>query len=160
MIQVKQESDNLGGVSRLVAIAPSAFRRVRRDYVSGYNYLEVIPTDDVIDIPDSFFTHTVDEKRSVTDDGYMYRVECVGKMVRCPQNEEIADRLQRGQWMVLSVDSLGGGRLFGEKEQLLFFESDSSTGTAAGDSSRISFNFTGELPKRGVDLRPFTSDYI
>lgn len=160
MIKVNQNVDNLGGVSRFVAIAPSSFRRIRKDYPSGKNYLEIIPDNNVIEIPDSFFTHNVNEEREVTDGGYVYKVTCTGGLAGSAENEKISDLLQRGEWYLLSVDSLGNGRFFGGKEEVLFFSSTLDTGTAASDRSKISFQFSGEFSKSAIILDCFTSDFF
>ncbi len=160
MIRVNQNVDSLGGISRFIAIAPSSFRRIRKDYSRGKNYLEIIPDDNVLEIPDSFFTHTVNEERQMTDEGYLYKVTCTGVLASSADNEKISDRLQHGQWYLLSVDSLGNGRFFGDGEQTLFFSSTADSGTSASDRSKISFQFVGEFSKPPIILDCFTNDFF
>ncbi len=161
MVTVNMAADNLGGISRIIAIGPAALRRIRTDYPSKKKYLEVLPGEDLIEIPDSFFAHTVSEEKTITDSGHLFKVTCSGAMFRCPENEAISDRLQHGPgWIILSVDSLGGARAFGNKEHLLFFESVSDTGTAQADIAKITFSFSGELPIHSVQIHRFTNNYI
>lgn len=164
MIKAELGADNLGGVSRLVAIGGSAFRRIRTSYPSMKKYLEVISSDEVIEITDVFFDHNVKEDMSITDTGYLYNVICSGAMLCCPENAAIANKLYhescRDGWIVLSVDSLGRGRVYGSKGHRLYFESSFDSGTAPSDTSKITFTFSGELPDPPVSVHRFTSDFI
>lgn len=160
MITIDQSQDALGGVARLVAVSPEALRRIRKNYALGTSYLELYSNKLIVDIPDVGEKQQVTETHSIGDTGHVYQVSCKGVIYRSTENENIAEILRHGKWMVLAVDALGSGRFFGSLDNLLYFTSDDDTGTLSTDSNRIAFEFSGEQPKKGVTVIPFTSTFF
>lgn len=136
--------ENIGGVSRLFAIPPSSFERIRRDYVTGLNYIECKTHANIIEIPIyADGTFYFNENQSFEAAGDTYVVEIGGVIPKqMVQSAVDIERLERGSWYVLLQDMNGEVRLSGDEQVKMKFLTKKSTGTSAVSRNQIAFTFT------------------
>lgn len=48
---INYDFENIGGLLQVIAIPPTSFLRIRKDYNTGLNYLELRNREDIISIP-------------------------------------------------------------------------------------------------------------
>ena len=48
---INYDFENIGGLLQMIAIPPTSFLRIRKDYNTGLNYLELRNREDIISIP-------------------------------------------------------------------------------------------------------------
>ena len=48
---INYDFENIGGLLKVLAVQTSSFLRVRKDYVTGLNYLELRNRDSIISLP-------------------------------------------------------------------------------------------------------------
>lgn len=136
--------ENIGGVSRLFAIPPSSFERIRRDYAKKLNYLECKNMADIIEIPiyaDSTFYFNEDQSFEAAGDTYSVEIGgVIPKMMM--SNASGIECLERGSWYVLLQDMNGEVRLSGDEQVKMKFLTKKSTGNSAVNRNQIAFTFT------------------
>ena len=144
MKTLKFDFDNMGGCCRLFAIPPSSFLRIREDYVQGLHHLECTNYSDIIDIPvNADGTFYFNENHGLEDPGDGYSVE-VGGVIPKLMMDNAADieKLERGEWYVLSQDNNGVVRLAGDEDVKMNLITQKTTGLLAADRNQIAFTFS------------------
>ena len=103
---INYDFENIGGLLKVLAVPPSSFLRVRKDYVTGLNYLELRNRDSILSLPiyaDDTYTCSADKENGDAGDAWSVRVEGVIPKLS-PVNRELLEVLERGLWYVLAVD--------------------------------------------------------
>lgn len=136
--------ENIGGVSRLFAIPPSSFERIRRDYVAKMNYLECKNMADIMEIPiyaDGTFYFNEDQSFEAAGDTYAVEIGGVIPKMMMGNASDI-ECLERGTWYVLLQDMNGEVRLSGDEQVKMKFLTKKGTGNSAVNRNQIAFTFT------------------
>ena len=141
MKRVNFDFDNIGGLSKVFAIPPDSFVRIRTDYVDNTKSLELRRRENIIEIPiyaDDTFSYTEEQLDSDAGDGYSILIEGV-----IPKhsniNNKVVEDLERGVWLILTEDNNGVVRLSGDDNVKLKFISNKTTGKKATIRNGISF---------------------
>jgi hypothetical protein len=154
MKSISFDFDNVGGISRLYAIPPSSFVRIRRDYVNSITYLECRDYASIIEIPiytDNTFSFNENQTFDAPGDGYSIEISgIVPKMM--PVNSSDIGLLERGEWYVLCEDRNGNVKFAGDEDVRLKFISKKSSGAAFIDHNQISFTFSCLQENPSVDI--------
>jgi hypothetical protein len=145
MKKINFDFENVGGLAECYAFPPTSFKRIRRDYIKKLNYLELDNRDDIIIIPmyanDTF---VFNEEKSSTDGGDYWDVDIEGIIPKlCSLNADLKQKLERGEWLVLSKDNNDIVHLSGSVHVPLKFDDTSSSGTLYSDRNGTSFKFLG-----------------
>lgn len=138
------DCDNLGGLIHLYAVPPTSFLRIRKDYLTNKNYLELKNRDDVIDIPVyPNDTYLYNEEKTTTDAGDCWQVEIEGVIPRLqPQNHDIIELLERGLWYVVAEDANGEVHFCGQEDAWMLFSSSKTSGQTVTNRNGTSFTFS------------------
>lgn len=144
MKTIQFDCDNLGGLIHLYAVPPTSFLRIRKDYLTNKNYLELKNRDDVIDIPVyPNDTYLYNEEKTTTDAGDCWQVEIEGVIPRLqPQNHDIIELLERGLWYVVAEDANGEVHLCGQEDAWMLFSSSKTSGQTVTNRNGTSFTFS------------------
>ena len=142
MKSINFDFDNLGGLSKIYAIPPSSFVRIRTDYDDNTRSLELRRRDGIIEIPlycDDSFLFSEELLDNDAGDGYSVSIEGVIPKHSLMNSRDI-EILERGSWYILSEDSNGTVRLSGDENVLMKFITKKSTGKKPGSRNGISFS--------------------
>jgi len=145
--------ENIGGVGKLYAIPMSSFKRIRKDYISGKNYLELVKREDIIDIPNICDEFSFSENSVSNDHGDSYELEINGIIPKISgDSTKLMEELERGYWLVLSQDNNGVVRLSGDPDLniLLKLSTQKHTGTKAVDRNGIDVTFSCTQPNPSI----------
>ena len=141
MKSINFDFDNLGGLSKIYAIPPSSFVRIRTDYDDNTRSLELRRRDGIIEIPlycDDSFLFSEELLDNDAGDGYSVSIEGVIPKHSLMNSRDI-EILERGSWYILSEDSNGTVRLSGDENVLMKFITKKSTGKKPGSRNGINF---------------------
>lgn len=152
MRKVKIDFDNIGGLALIYAFPPSDFLRLRHDYISGTDALELKTRDNIIVLPvcgDRSFSFI--EQKSIADGGDCWEVTIEGIIPKLNfDTSDIIETLERGEWLVLSQDHNGTVHLSGSVEVPLLFSVERATGDAYASLNGYTFSFSGTQPSPSV----------
>ena len=101
---INYDFENIGGLLQVLAVPPSSFLRIRKDYVTNLNYLELRNRDGIISLPiyaDDTYSFSEDKENGDAGDAWSVRVEGVIPKLS-PVNRELLEVLERGLWYVLT----------------------------------------------------------
>ena len=101
---INYDFENIGGLLKVLAVPPSSFLRVRKDYVTGLNYLELRNRDSIISLPiyaDDTYSFSEDKENGDAGDAWSVRVEGVIPKLS-PVNRELLEVLERGMYWRLT----------------------------------------------------------
>lgn len=152
MREIKFDFNNIGGLAEIYAIPPSDFLRLRHDYNNDTDALELKSRDNIIVLPiygDRSFCFT--EQKSTDDGGDYWDVTIEGVIPKvCRDNAVLLEKLERGEWLVLSIDHNGTVHLSGSVDVPLMFSSERTTGDAYTALNGSAFTFAGRQPSPSV----------
>ncbi len=144
--------NNIGGLAEIYAIPPSDFLRLRHDYISDTDALELKTRDNIIVLPvyaDRSFSF--DEQKSTADGGDYWDVAIEGVIPRlCHDTSSLVERLERGEWLVLHLDNNGVVHLSGSVEVPMTFSAEKSTGDSYTALNGYTFAFSAKQPAPSV----------
>ena len=148
MDKIKFDFNNVGGLAEVYAIPPSDVLRIRHDYRRDTDALELTTRDNIIVIPvygDRSFSFI--EQKSTADGGDYWDISIEGIIPKlCRDNAALIERLERGEWLVLSSDNNGTAHLSGSVDIPLQFSSEKSTGDSFTALNGTTFTFSGKQP--------------
>ena len=102
---INYDFENIGGLLQMIAIPPTSFLRIRKDYNTGLNYLELRNREDIISIPVyANDTYIYNEDKEVNDAGDCWNVSIEGVI---PKLSSVNHDGDAGAWFVVCA---GGGR--------------------------------------------------
>ena len=153
------ETDNVGGLFRLLAVPQASCSRVRKDYAQKANYIELKRKDDVIEIPacaDMTFSFTEENQKSENGDAWNIEIEGVVPGTY-KKNSVLVEELERGEWYVYAVDQNGCARWCGTDKVKMYFTATKSSGDSFASRNGISFTLSciqesPSLPVDGVNV--------
>jgi hypothetical protein len=153
MKQVTFECFNQGGLNRLVAIPLTSFLKIRKDYATNKDYLQLINESGIIDIYITQDSAGFDEESQYSNAGTSYLVNITGVTPKSGKvNQDIFFMLENNLdgWLVLFEDNNGYLRLAGNKESRLIFTRRDTTGNTLVSRNQVSFTFTGTINDRAA----------
>ncbi len=136
--------DNLGGVQSLFAIPATSLQRIRTDYNTGLNYLELKNRDDIIELPhyaNDTYSFAENHKKSDAGDAWEITIEGVAPK-QCIANADLIEKLERGEWYVLALDNNGEAHWCGQEETMMLFSTSKNTGKSITERNEIAFSFS------------------
>ena len=152
MKKINFDHNNIGGLAEIFAFPPSDLLRVRHDYRSGYDCVELKTRDNIVAIPvypDRSFVF--DEQKSTADGGDYWQVSIEGVIPKLRHDVSVLiEVLERGEWLVLSQDYNGVVHLSGSVEVPLSFACEKTTGDSYTSLNGSSFTFSGSQPAPSV----------
>ena len=106
---INYDFENVGGLLQIIAVPPTSFLRIRKDYNAGLNYLELRDRENIISIPVyANDTYIYNEDKEVNDAGDCWNVSIEGVIPKLSSvNNQLMETLERGLWYVLAVDGNG-----------------------------------------------------
>ena len=123
MKKIKFNFENVGGLAEVYAFPPSDFLRLRHDYVNDSDSLELRTRDNVIAVPvygDRSFVFSEEKDRADGGDYWDVSIEGVIPNIN-KENRRLVETLDRGEWLVLSMDNNGVVHLSGTTDVPLSF---------------------------------------
>lgn len=152
MKEIKIEFDNIGGLAQIYAFPPSDLLRIRHDYRADTDSVELKTRENVVVIPvyaDRSFMF--DEKKSTAEGGDYWQISIEGVIPKLGrEHSTMIERLERGEWLVLSQDHNGIVHLSGSTEVPLSFSAEKTSGDAYTALNGSSFVFEGSQPAPSV----------
>lgn len=146
---------NLGGISKIYAIPPSSFFRVRTNYTKGLKYLDLRNTGDIIDIYCTDETVSFTEEKSQPSAGSLYNPIISGVIPRSNSlNQQQLTRLESGVWLLLFIDNNDNLRLSGNEQNQLVFNRNEATGATLVTRNQITFTFEGFQSQPSCFIEP------
>ena len=157
MKTISLQSDNIGGLYRVVAFPPASLARVRTVLRNNRlrRYLETTNPDNIIDIPvlpdDSYAWN---EEHGRDENGDYYDVNISGIIPRINIDADpVIEELQLGEWVVAAEDQNGELYLSGfEPLTRMVFATTATTGTIHADRNGTPFTFTCRQRKKSILL--------
>lgn len=156
MKEINFDYNNIGGLAEIYAFPPADLLRVRHDYRSGKDCVEMKTRDNIVAIPvypDRSFVF--DEQKSTADGGDYWQISIEGIIPKLRHEvAQIIETLERGEWLVLSQDHNGTVHLSGSVEVPLSFACEKTTGDSYTALNGSSFTFSGSqpAPSRVIDM--------
>lgn len=161
MKRIDFDFENMGGLAELYAIPPSDVLRLRHDYLYDIDNVELVTRQNIVAVPvygNRSFSFS--EQSGIADGGRYWDVSIEGVIPKIQNgSSHIIEKLERGTWLVLSMDHNGIVHLSGSVEVPLVFSAYKSTGDACSSLNGSTFSFTGRQPKPSViiDLDELTN---
>lgn len=149
MRKISFNIDNVGGVAEIYAFPPADLLRLRHDYATGADSVELLTRENIVAIPvyPGRAFHFSEEK-SLDDGGCCWSVSIEGVIPGIDnEHDELVGILERGEWLVLSMDNNGTARLSGTQEVPLQFSSTRSSGEEYAGLAGTEFSFQGVEPE-------------
>lgn len=141
MFQLKTTFDNVGGVTRCVAIPLSDFGQVKTSRLLESRTLTLRSTDNCIDIECNRSEH-FSYALSASDDGSAYNHSFAGSIFTLDGNRELLlDKLSRQQWLLFVRTSNGQQYLLGTEDVPLTFSYTDSSGRYGREKAKIDYSF-------------------
>lgn len=109
MKKIEFNFENVGGLAEIYAFPPDDFLRLRHDYVSGSDSLELLTRDNIIAIPvfgDRSFLFYEEKEQAAGGDYWDLSIEGVIPNIN-KDNQQLLDTLSRGDWLVVSRTTMG-----------------------------------------------------
>ena len=146
MKEIVFDTDNIGGLHRVIAIPPSLYI-IERNYATGEYSLEITDDSQAVSIPVyADATYSFVESHGRDEVGDWWQPTMTGTIPKASKdNAVLIEELERGEWVVLCEDNNGVLRLCGDNQTPLSFATESTTGAAATDINGTTFTFTGKL---------------
>ncbi len=154
MKKIKFNFENVGGLAEVYAFPPADFLRLRHDYVNDSDSLELRTRDNVIAVPvygDRSFVFSEEKDRADGGDYWDVSIEGVIPNIN-KENQRLVETLDRGEWLVLSMDNNGVVHLSGTTDVPLSFSSRKASGDAYSALNGIEFSFRGGQASPSVIL--------
>lgn len=154
MKKIEFNFENVGGLAEIYAIPPTDFLRLRHDYVNDSDSLELRTRDNMIAVPvygDRSFVFSEEKDRADGGDYWDVSIEGVIPNIN-KENRRLVETLDRGEWLVLSMDNNGVVHLSGTTDVPLSFSSRKTSGDAYSALNGIEFSFTAKQPSPSVIL--------
>lgn len=152
MNKVKIDFDNIGGLALIYAFPPSDFLRLRHNYISDTDALELKTRDNIVVLSvysDRSFSFI--EQKSIGDGGDCWEVTIEGIIPKLNHDtSSVIETLERGEWLVLSQDHNGMVHLSGSVDVPLLFSAERTTGDAYTALNGYTFLFSGKQPSPSV----------
>lgn len=141
---INYDFENIGGLLQVIAVPPTSFLRIRKDYNVGLNYLELRDRENIISIPVyANDTYVYNEDKEVNDAGDCWNVSVEGVIPKLSSvNHQLMETLERGLWYVLAVDGNGQVHWCGQEDALMLFATNKTSGRAVSERNGTSFTFT------------------
>lgn len=151
MREICLKSDNVSGLSRIIAIPVAVFNRLKR--VGLAQIVSVADETSLVKVPIADdMSFVFDEQQRVEDGSNLYEITISGFIPRVDSSPNLLLDLERGEWLVFCSDNNGAHRLCGTKLVPMRFVSHRSTGGSSGmNCNRFSFQCTQEMPTEIVD---------
>ena len=137
----------VGGVTHIYAIPPETVSAIEADYATECRTLTLASDDEVIAIPclaDETFSFGEQHGRNEHGDYWQPTVVCVVPKASL-DNASVIEQLERGEWLVVTLDHNGVTRLCGDLDTQLTCATDATTGMAHTDRNATTLTFTGRL---------------
>ena len=153
MKRISCNTDNVGGLTTIVAIPLASFNRIKEVFSTGQKYVSVASTADVIELPvlnDGSFSF--EEVQSAENGGDTYDVTIQGVVPRSDTDPELRRELERGEWLVLHQDGNGACRLSGTVDVPLRFSSHRASGNTPVSVNGNAFTFSAQEPSPSVEV--------
>ena len=147
MIELNFDFSTVGGVANIYAIPLSSYSGVSMNYATGNRYLTLLNTTGVIKIPrfaDETFSFEETHGRDEHGDYWDPLVRGVIPNASL-DNASVIEELERGEWIVLTVDHNGAVRVCGDGDTRLSFSTTASTGSTYADRNHTAFELRGRL---------------
>lgn len=154
MKKIEFNFENVGGLAEIYAIPPTDFLHLRHDYVNDSDSLELRTRDNMIAVPvygDRSFVFSEEKDRADGGDYWDVSIEGVIPNIN-KENRRLVETLDRGEWLVLSMDNNGVVHLSGTTDVPLSFSSRKTSGDAYSALNGIEFSFTAKQPSPSVIL--------
>lgn len=132
------------------------------DWVTGAVHLELGTGAEVIRIPvfaDETFSFS--EVHGTDENGEWWEPTVTGVIPkRTLGNSRLIERLERGEWLLISEDGNGELRVSGSLSSSMWFSTDGSTGSAFADRNGVTFTATcrQQHPTRLLASLPWDND--
>jgi hypothetical protein len=141
---INYDFENIGGLLQVIAVSPTSFLRIRKDYNAGLNYLELRDRENIISIPVyANDTYIYNEDKEVNDAGDCWNVSIEGVIPKLSSvNNQLMETLERGLWYVLAVDGNGQVHWCGQEDALMLFATNKTSGRSVSERNGTSFTFT------------------
>ncbi len=150
MLKLSTTSDNVGGVTRIVAIPVSSFRRVTFNVITRRRSLTLYDISNCIEIECNRSEEASDEC-SDNNEGLSYIHQLHGKIFSLDgERLGLVNVLARGHWILLVRDGNGVYKLFGSVDVPLNFTYRNATGQHRSGSSALSYTFQSTQPEPAV----------
>lgn len=150
MLKLNTTSDNVGGVTRIVAIPTNAFRSISFNYLTRRRSLTLLSTDGCIDIECNRNEEVSDDCTS-SQDGLSYLHQLQGKIFSLDVDRlGILDTLLQGSWLLLVRNGNGINKLYGSVDVPLRFTFNANSGRLRNGGSVTSYTFQSTQPKPAV----------
>ena len=97
---INYDFENIGGLLQVIAVPPSSFLQIRRDYIADLNYLELCNPEEIVSIPVyANDTYIYKEDKEVNDAGDCWNVSVEGIIPKLSSmNHRLIESLERGLW--------------------------------------------------------------
>lgn len=152
MKKIKFNFENVGGLAELYAFPPADLLRVRHDYIKGIDTVELRNRNNIVVVPvfgDRSFSFS--EEKGLADGGVYWDVNIEGVIPNINfENQRLIETLDRGEWLVVSMDNNGIVHLSGTIDVPLQFSSSKSSGDSYASLNGIEFSFQCRQPSPSV----------
>ena len=156
MKEIQFDFENIGGLHHCYCIPATSFAGYSLNYLTKRVVLNSVDPTVVVSIPmyaDGTYSFTENHGRDAAGDYWQPTVDGIipkGSL----ENASLLEELERGEWVVLAVDSNGSVRVCGDADTPLTFSTNTTTGSAPSALNGISFSFSGKLghPSYVVDF--------
>lgn len=150
MLKLSTHPDNVGGVSRVVAIPTSAFRRMFFNFITRHRSLVLTSTADCIEI-ECNRNEEVSDTQQTSDDGIFYNHQFKGKIFSLDiEREDILNRLVNGSWLLLVTSCNGVMKLYGSTDVPLRFTYTQTFGKYGSAPQSVSYQFASTQARPAV----------
>ena len=154
MRRISFDFDNVGGLLDVKAYPSEMYAELKRNYATGMSTFT--PEDDSRAIAIPMYagdTFQFSEQKDVADNGVYYSTEVAGIIPKLdPDNDELMEELDRGEWICVVRDNNGQLRLVGSSETPLRFDSGKDTGVSFTSRNNVKFAFKGKCAMPSVVL--------
>ncbi len=143
--------DNVGGISRMYAIAAADVRRITPNAQGGHSRLSLHQGATPVEIPVySPAATSFRETQTEEDGGSVYEVTISGLIPKI-RYIEVVSQLEKGDWLVVHQDANGNILLSGTTDIPLMFSSSKSTGGSDSVNGN-NFTFTAKEPAPSIHI--------
>lgn len=145
--------DNVHGIANMYAVPAAAVSKCERNPMTGDVILRLTGSDDVIEIPTYQGDHfKTEEVHQLTDGGDCWDVKVSGIIPkRSALNEAVIQKLECGEWIVLTQDANGEIVIYGTTDVPLKFTHSRSSGSN-GELNGSTFTFSAKEPAPSMVL--------
>lgn len=147
MIEPVFDFNTVGGVAYIYVIPKTAISSISVDYTTGLHVLTLSDTSSVVKIPryaDETFSFAENHGRDEHGDFWTPSVSGVIPK-SSTDNAVLIEKLERGEWVVVTQDHNGAVRICGDLDTQLTFSTDAGSGATYIDRNQTAFTLTGKL---------------